>query len=141
MTQTAAPTRLDDVLAYRHPGVRRYLKEHGGTQAEAEELFREMLKWLYLCDRAAEEGFDCATTEGREPAASMCPAFVPATRGYAESCQLHFGRFRHHGPEGEDEEGGPAPEPAEEAGARLERQFSYVYDVLGEETLRAWHDE
>jgi hypothetical protein len=142
MTQTAAPTSLDDVLAYRHPGVvRRYLKEHGGTREEAEELFREMLKWLYLCDQAAEEGFDCAMTEDLERVDWMWHAFVLFTRDYAEFCQLHFGRFLHHVPEVEDEEGGPAPEPAEEAGARLERQFSYVYDVLGEETLRAWHDE
>jgi hypothetical protein len=33
------------------------------------------------------------------------------------------------------------PEPAEEESGRLERQFSYVYDVLGEETLRTWYDE
>ena len=56
MTQTDAAVSLDEVLAYRNPAVvRRYLKEHGGTRAEAEELFGETLKWLYLCDRAAGE--------------------------------------------------------------------------------------
>jgi hypothetical protein len=142
MTQTAAPASLDDVLAYRHPGVvRRYLKEHGGTREEAEELFREMLKWLYLCGRAAEEGFALAMTEDLERVDWMWHTFVLFTRDYAEFCQLHFGQFLHHVPEVEDEAGGPAPEPAAEAAAQLERQLGYVYDVLGEETLLAWHDE
>jgi hypothetical protein len=140
MTQTASPVSLDDVLAYRHPGVvRRYLKEHGGTREEAEELFREMLKWLYLCDRAADDGFACAMTEDLERVDWMWHAFVLFTRDYAEFCHRHFGRFLHHVPEDEDEAG--APEPAEEVSGRLERQYGYVYDVLGEEALRAWHDE
>jgi hypothetical protein len=142
MTQTAAPASLDDVLAYRHPGVvRRYLKEHGGTQAEAEELFRETLKWLSLCDRAADEGFACAMTPELERVDWMWHAFVLFTRDYAEFCHRHFSRFIHHVPEDEGEAGGSASESAEEASSRLERQFGYVYDVLGEETLRVWYDE
>jgi hypothetical protein len=141
MTPIADPASLDDVLAYRHPGVvRRYLKEHGGTQEEAEELFRETLKWLYLCDRAAD-GFDCAMTPELERVDWMWHIFILFTLDYAEFCHRHFGRFLHHVPEVEDEAGGPALEPAEEARGRLERQFSYVYDLLGEQTLRAWYDE
>jgi hypothetical protein len=92
MTPTAAPASLDDVLASRHAGVvRRYLKEHGGTLAEAEELFGEMLKWLYLCDRAAEEGFALAMTPDLKRIDWMWPAFVLFTRAYAEFCHCHSG--------------------------------------------------
>jgi hypothetical protein len=104
MTPTAAPASLDEVLAYRNPGVvRRYLKERGGTQAEAEGLFRETLKWLYLCDRAAADGFDCAMTEDLERVDWMWHAFVLFTRDYAEFCHRHFGTFIHHVPEDEGE--------------------------------------
>lgn len=143
MTQTETPVSLDDVLAYRHPGVvRRYLKEHGGSREEAEELFRETLKWLYLCDRATAEGFPCAMTPDMERVDWMWHTFVLFTRDYAEFCYHHFGTFLHHLPEdGGDEASGSAPGPAEETISRLERQYGYVYDLLGEETLRAWYDE
>lgn len=135
-----AAVRLDDVLAYRHPAVvRRYLKDHGGSQAEADEVFREMLKWLYLCGRAAAEGVDCFMSADMERVDRMWHAFVLFTRDYAAFCERYFGVFLHHVPEDDSGDGG---EPSEtETGERLARQYGYVYDLLGEETLRAWYDE
>ena len=50
------PVPLSRVLSYRHPGiVHRYAKDHQASHAEAEEIFREMLKWLYLCYRSATD--------------------------------------------------------------------------------------
>ena len=100
-----------------------------------------MLKWLYLCDRAAEEGFDCAMTEDLERVDWMWHTFALFTLDYAEFCHRHFGRFLHHVPEVGDEEGGWSPGRDQEARDRLEQQYGYVYDLLGEETLRAWYDE
>ena len=54
---TDQPTCLDQVLAYRHPGVlRSYSKEHHASPQEADEVFQEMLKLLYLGYRAAIDG-------------------------------------------------------------------------------------
>jgi hypothetical protein len=142
-TNTASvPARLEDVLAYRHPGVvRRYLKEHGGSREEAEEVFRETLKWLYLCHRTAAvpaEGLACAITPDLEKIDRMWHTFLLFTRDYAEFCDRHLGMFIHHLPESED---AAEAEGEEAARSRLARQFGLVYDVLGEETLDAWYDE
>jgi hypothetical protein len=136
------PAHLEDVLAYRHPGVvRRYRKEHGGTQQEADEVFRETLKWLYLCHRAvtgSDEGVAVAITPELEKIDWMWHAFILFTADYADFCHGRLGMFIHHVPE----EGDSAGEEGEEAvRSRLTRQYGLVYDVLGEGTLDAWYDQ
>lgn len=133
---------LDDVLAYRHSGViRRYMKEHEATQQEAEEVFLEMLKYLYLSYRGMVDGpepFACMVSVEIEKIDWMWHAFLLFTVDYAGFCDRYFGFFLHHIPnEAEDEE------PIDEAAFRatIERQFGLVYDVLGEKTLTTWYDE
>lgn len=136
------PVSLADVLAYRHPGVvRRYAKDHHASPEEAAELFQETCKWLYLCYRSATdmpEGIGCTMTPDIEKLDGMWHTFLLFTRDYADFCERYFGFFLHHVPN-EDEEG----QPFDEASLRqqLEQQYALVYDVLGEETLTAWHDE
>ena len=80
MTTQAITVSLADVLAYRHPGViRRYAKEHDASPPEAEELFREMLKWLYLAYRSttdAEGSAGCAMTAEIEKINHMWHTFL-----------------------------------------------------------------
>lgn len=142
MTATATPTdfaALGEVLAYEHPGVvKRYAKEQKVSPAEAGEVFRETLKWLYLCACGIREEFGCAMTQEIGKLDEMWHTFVLFTIDYAEFCETYFGFFLHHVPnEAEDE----APMDPEELRERLERQYGLVYDVLGEETLAAWYDE
>lgn len=133
-----ATASLDEVLAYRHPGViRRYCKEYNAQQQEAEEVFRETLKWLYLCNQAAD-GLGCAITPELEKVDWMWHTFLLFTRDYAEFCERYFGTFIDHLP-AEDEEA--EAEDEEALRSRLTRQFGLVYDVLGEETLTAWYDQ
>jgi hypothetical protein len=138
---TALPVSLDGVLAYRHPGViRRYRKEHDASRQEAEEVFRETLKWLYLCHQSAADGADgfaCTMTPELEKVDWMWHAFVLFTRDYADFCQRYFGTFIHHVP-AEDEDDAEVAE--ESLRSRLSQQFGLVYDVLGEDTLTAWYD-
>jgi hypothetical protein len=137
---TDPPVSLNEVLAYRHAGVlRRYAKEHAASPQEAEEVFQELLKYLYLCYRAAEEPepFACVVSPEIEKIDWMWHTFLLFTIDYADFCERHFGFFLHHVPsEAEDET--PVDESA--FSAAVQRQFALVYDVLGEETLRAWYD-
>jgi hypothetical protein len=138
---TASPVCLDDVLAYRHPGVlRRYCKEHDASEHEAEEVFRETLKWLYLCHKAAANGADgiaCAITPELEKVDWMWHTFLLFTRDYADFCHRYFDTFIHHVPAEDEDEAEVADETLR---SQLIQQFGLVYDVLGEETLTAWYD-
>ena len=141
MTAPAVPASLAQVLAFRHPAViRRYCKDHGGSPAQAEEVFQELLKWLYLGSRCLADNqatAGCVMTEEIEKIDWMWHTFLLFTQDYADFCARYFGVFLHHVPNESEEEA-----PADEAVFRavLEKQYSFVYDVLGEETLTAWHD-
>jgi hypothetical protein len=139
---TTPPVSLDEVLAYRHPAVvRRYAKEHGATLGEAEAVFQETLKWLYLCYRgiiAGPESVGCPMTPEIAQLDEMWHTFMLFTRDYADFCERYFGFFLHHVPNEDEEE---TPEDPQTVRAQLERHFGLVYDVLGEETLQSWYEE
>jgi hypothetical protein len=136
------PVSLDEVLRYRHPGVvRRYTQEHHARPEEAAELFREMLKWLYLCHRGATDGPEGLTLAVHPEIAKidwMWHTFLLFTLDYADFCARHFGSFLHHVPNADGEE---SPPDESAFRAALESQYAFVYDVPGEETLTAWYDD
>jgi hypothetical protein len=130
---TYEPVSLDEV--------RRYAREHQATPEEAAELFRETLKWLYLCGRAATdgpEGLVLVVHPEIEKIDEMWHTFLLFTRDYAEFCDRYFGLFLHHVP-GED--GDEAPPEEGPVRAALEAQYAFVYEVLGPQTLTAWYDD
>jgi hypothetical protein len=132
---------LEEVLAYQHPAIiRRYRKDHGGSQQEAEAVFREMLKWLYLCHRAwADDGFGCTISHELEKIDQMWHSFLLFTMDYASFCERYFGVFLHHVPDEQEEEDVDTDE--ELLRERISKQYGLVHDLLGEETLMAWYDE
>src|SRR5215813_80179 len=102
---TPQTVSLEELLAYQQPGViRRYAKEQGATLDEAEEVFRETLKWLYLCYRSSIPGpegdapIGYAMTPEIAKIDDMWHAFVLFTRDYAAFCEHYFGLFLHHVP-------------------------------------------
>jgi hypothetical protein len=141
-TATTGPVALDEVLAYRHYGViNRYCKVHHASPAEAEELFQETLKWLYLCYRSQTGGpadFACTMFADTQRIDWMWHVFILFTRDYAAFCDRYFGFFLHHVPEEAE-----SPEPIDEATWRshLDQQYGLVHDVLGAETLTRWYGE
>src|SRR5262249_53715287 len=118
---TILPAPLAEVLAYRHPGVvRRYAREQHASREEAEEVFQETLRWLYLCGSGLREDFACAMTPEIAKLDEMWHTFLMLTRDYADFCERYFGFFLHHVPNEDEEvrEGG-----AEAVREQLERQF------------------
>jgi hypothetical protein len=140
--KSSEPVALDEVLGYRHPGVLVcYCKDHNVSREEAEEVFREMLKWLYLCYRstnAGPEGVCCAVFPEITKIDWMWHAFILFTRDYADFCDRYFGFFLHHVPAEAETE---VPVDEEASQAELEKQYPLVYDVLGEETPVAWYEQ
>ncbi len=136
------PITLENVLAYHHPGVvARYCREYHASTAEGQEVFREMLKWLYLCYRSTTdrpEDFACSMFPEIEKIDWMWHTFILFTRDYAAFCDRYFGFFLHHVPNEDEEE---APLDEDTLRERLQEQYAFVYDVLGMDTLLAWYDE
>ena len=69
----------------------------------------------------------------------MWHTFLLFTRDYADFCARYFGFFLHHAPADEDEDVAPVDDDTYRA--TLERQYAFVCDVLGPDTLTAWYDE
>jgi hypothetical protein len=137
---TIPPATIADVLAYHHPGVvRRYATEQHASPEEAEDVFRETLKWLYLCACACREGVSCAMTPELAKLDEMWHTFLMFTRDYEDFCEHYFGFFLHHVPtEAEEDACQESPEAVRE---QLERQLGLVYDALGADTLIRWYEE
>jgi hypothetical protein len=86
---------LDDVRAYRHPGlVARIMSEQGIGEEEATKQFDDLMIFLYVCGahRDARPFFPPPLID------EAWHTFLLFTKDYAEFCKKHFGFFIHHSP-------------------------------------------
>jgi hypothetical protein len=124
---------LATVLRYRNPDVLdRYLKDFGGTRKEAEHVFQETLKWLYLIQ--CEGSTECCITGDLTKIDDMWHTFILFTPDYTAFCRKLCGYYLHHQPT-------TGREPrisAREQRRRDRRYLELVYDTLGEETFQEW---
>ena len=135
---------LAEVMAYRNPDVvDRFCDEWDVAREEAEALFDDLLRWLWLCDQHADGQ---AISEALLAIDEMWHTFVLFTQPYAAFCQHYFGRFIHHAPttRGERERDQSLwqsdPDAARVRWEERERkQYALIYHQLGEETLLRWY--
>jgi hypothetical protein len=145
---------LEEVLAYQNDEVvHRFCNDNGIAHADADEIFLETKRWLWLC---ASEMASAADGIGeRIPLLSearvidlMWHTFLLFTRDYATFCQKYFGFFVHHHPRmrgekeawqkriAEDRDGAVA-----ERRKMLRRAYELVCDRLGQPTLKKWCED
>jgi len=108
---------------------------------EAEKIFVEVLKWLWLCAKAKHERNE--NKNGVPPVLNVQAGmmildeiwhiFLLHTSDYEEFCLQYLGTFIHHSPAGLKQF---PPSKIE-----TEEQLSYIYESLGEETLTKWYVE
>ncbi|OJH33822.1 hypothetical protein BON30_46750 [Cystobacter ferrugineus] len=149
-SRTGMKSSLEEVLRYRNDAVvHRFIKTWELSFEEAQELFRETLKWLWLSAYSITH-----QTEVRQLAISqslllldeMWHTFILFTRDYHEFCDRYFGLYIHHRPTVKEEEAArladyerdPAQYVAQQK-ALFRAQYALIYDVLGEETLNKWY--
>jgi hypothetical protein len=139
---------LHDLLQYKNPLVIRRFKRNYPTLADkADTLFIDMLKYLWLsrkheidCENGINHAadFDCVMHREMSPIDEMWHTFILITKDYAAFCEQYFGMFMHHIPEqGENAEISITFDETEFE-KKLQLFLSYVYDHLGEETVRSW---
>lgn len=146
-----APT-LADVLAYSNRDVvHRFRKAYALDWEEAEDIFEQVKKWLWLANHRRRSGFDKGLSIDLSLVVidEMWHNFVLFTKEYTQFCLHYFGYYLHHGPATEAEE-----REHRERMASLDRadriramkdakrpQYEYIYDHLGEETFVKWYVE
>ena len=147
---------LASVLAYRHDDViHRFAGEFKVSVADAEEIFTETKRWLWICARrkvAVERGEAVFVTFPLFNEARiidlMWHTFLLYTEDYADFCERYFGFFVHHKPKPRAERlAWQERIAADPEGARREREHSLkivyesLYDELGEDTLIKWCED
>lgn len=147
---------LERVLRYQNEDVvSRFAEDHELSLPEAEEIFTETKRWLWLCakrKRAVDNGEALAL---RIPLFNeayaidqMWHTFLLFSEDYAAFCADHFGFFVHHHPKRRAERlAWQARIAHDPAGATKERReslraiYEHLFDELGEEVLLRWCEE
>lgn len=128
---------LETILSYRNEVVlQRYKKDFPDSKLSAEDLFNELLKfmWLSLKARAEKKDFICAMHEEMLEIDNMWHTFLLFTLDYHAFCDNYLGLFFHHSPHLPNEK----PPSDEEYAHELTNYLTYIYDNLGEQTVKTW---
>jgi hypothetical protein len=146
-----AIAQLAEVLRYRNDAiVLRFMETWDLPRAEADELFGETLKWLWLSATvsALPKPPALAISQSTKLLDEMWHTFVLFSREYHIFCHRFFGFYLHHTPTPQEEyerqirsyERDPEAY-MEELKASFSDQYELVYDLLGAETLVKWYSE
>ncbi len=137
---------LEQLLQYRNKHVmERYQKDHPHNKLTAEEAWTELLKFFWLSHKRKHEAqahprklslkFHCAMHQEMKEIDDMWHTFLLFTQDYMQFCFDYFGSYIHHAPNTENTV--PSGKKYE---TELKRYLSYIYDHLGETTLRKWFE-
>lgn len=145
---------LDVVLAYENDEVvQRFASDFKVSRQDADEVFLETKRWLWLCAdemSRAKDGLGERIPLLSEARAIdlMWHTFVIFTRDYARFCEKYFGFFVHHQPRTQVEKDAWAKRiEADREGALRERRalmrrgYELVCDRLGQGVLKKWCED
>lgn len=136
--------QLQQILAYRNEDViSRFTDQFSVDEAEAEDIFTETRKFLYLVQQPG-----IFIPDELLIIDEMWHNFILFTKEYQAFCQRCFGRYLHHLPasraEKTEQRRIAVEDPAgskERFNARLGHVIGLAYDILGESTVRKWFKE
>lgn len=138
---------LNDLLSYKSSDVlNRYHKDYPNNNLKPEEAFVELMKYFWLVNKHEIDlqlnpnkkhlQFECSMHVEMKEIDDMWHTFLLFTREYKDFCQQYFEKFIDHAPNV-----GTDSVSANEFKTDLSRYLSYIYDNLGEETVRKWFHE
>jgi len=136
---------LQAFLAYRHPQViRSYIRDFPAYESRAEVLFADMLRFLWLSRKHMEDrerkpddmalDFLFVMHEEMRDIDNMWHNFILYTKDYTDFCLENFGEYLHHKPDVAE----TIVQTESEFSTEMQKFLSYVYDELGEQTMRRW---
>ena len=138
---------LASLLKYKNQSVLdRYEKDYSQNNMRAPEAFSELIKYMWLCYqhkkhqqkyRDPELKFSCVMHYEMREIDDMWHTFLLFTHDYYEFSMNYFGEIFHHYPlKNEDQR-----MPDDIYKMELGRYLTYIYDKLGEQTLKKWFGE
>lgn len=137
--------KIQHLLHYSNPlVVQRFVQAYPEHEAEAPRLFTEMLKYLWLCKKHEQD----LAAAPNEPSLQFLPVmheemrkidqmwheFILITVDYHAFCMEYFNEFIHHIPNMQEKRPLNEDQFEKELGLFLD----YVYEKLGEDTLKYW---
>jgi len=136
---------LDRVLAYRNDDViDAFTAAYNVSREEAEDIFREMLRFLWFCQNSDQEYLRLIDT----PILiidEMWHTFILFTKSYRDFCIAYFGRFVHHGPTTEREKRLQqrlvSPTVRTKRLEEKRARYDSIYERLGRDTFIKWYHE
>ncbi len=142
---------LAKLLTYSNLHIlKRYEQDYPNNRLSPEEALQELLKFFWLSQKLKLEqknaqnnsqvialNFEAAIHEEMKEIDDMWHTFLLFTKDYMSFCEHYFGDFIHHSPTTDDS----AISSPEEYEKDLENYLSYIYDNLGEATVRKWFNE
>lgn len=139
---------LDELLAYKNPAVLKlYVQNYPNNKLCAEDAFREILKYLWLSKKHQYERQKnpqdstlperCVMLQSMREIDEMWHEFILFTKDYSDFCMKYFGEYLHHMPNIFDN----MPMSRAQENEEIDKLLPYIYDNLGEETMRIWFAE
>lgn len=129
---------LDKVLDFRCPeAVAVFQREFNIPLCDAERLFVQMLKWLWIgmyhkADENKSKPKELAIFPPIIVLDEMWHCFILCTRAYREFCDVYFGQYIDHEPHV-----GPSDEKADRT--LFKENIRYISDVMGDEVVTLWY--
>jgi hypothetical protein len=141
-TATRTPASLDEVMLYRNPALVRYFAiEHGLKPVEAEELFADLKRWLWLCANKDQAG-PLSLFDEMRVVDLFWHTFLMFTGDYLEFCERYFGSPILHQPEPhQDGQEAAAEQEAGDSLAEMRATIQQVNRQLGPEVATRWFRE
>lgn len=136
---------LENLLTYKNQAVLKlYEQNYPDNILKSEIAFQEVLKYLWLTKKHSLEKLAdptntslpsrCVMMRSMQEIDEMWHEFILFTQDYTDFCQQYFGAYMHHLPNLFD----TMPASEEEVAEEVNKLLPYVYDNLGEETMRIW---
>lgn len=129
----------------------RFTKLFDIEDVEAELIFEETKKWLWLCAKARIDRKEnnknvpekIAIDDSLVIIDEMWHNFILFTKDYNEFCENSFGFFIHHFPTPKVFNDNLKEQIKKDIAFQRKRrqiQYEYIYDLLGADTLKLWYD-
>ena len=146
---------IEEALAYKSDKVvYKFMEKYDVSFEESEEIFENMKKWLWLCAKGKhliQKGvvdFNFIIDTDMIFIDMMWHTFILFTKDYHDFCMDKFGFFIHHVPTTKFEKEefqkkliANQEKVLEDRKALMQKQYGIIFDLLGEDTLKAWYED